>query len=331
MKEIELSVCVRGCPLVCVCRSVPQDSHTLLLSFMICNTPPDKTPPSLTDAHISAFQLDGETLHVGWGGFKDKESNVKRFQACIGSTPGGEDIVECENVELDQLKTFTFSNFTGLDGVFLYASVFAENGEELESMLAARIEIDDSAPEVRSVLVERAYDGAFVDTPLLKHNDTRGLQFMVQVVEPNSELHVVTEVVEYAIGLGPDSYQDACEWTEVVQNFTANPWALVSVSDLELQFRVKYYIHIRTGNTVGTCFAWGCGVLWQARCALLTTRVPPQDAKRSTPPTPCCTSTRHCRSQSLWRSRTAAASCWSTRSSGWRPASTPNTPPRTGW
>ena len=91
------------------------------------------------------------------------------------------------------------------------------------------------------------------------------------MVEPSPEAAVTVGVVEYAIGLGPDSYQDACEWTEILHNFNEPvveegeeavvvvledgelgvSWAEVAVSGLQLVPNVQYYIHIRTTNTIG--------------------------------------------------------------------------------
>ena len=48
-------------------------------SFVICNFPPDSSPPELGDAVLNAQQLDSETVMATWGGFRDEESEVKGY------------------------------------------------------------------------------------------------------------------------------------------------------------------------------------------------------------------------------------------------------------
>ena len=220
--------------------------------FVICNTPPDSTPPETVDAFITATQTDAETLSVAYGGFRDEESNVKGFTACLGTTPGGQEIAECRDVELDKTVVFPFLELAGEDGRMYYASVLARNGEGLESLLTDRIVIDDSGPVISRLDILREHDNVFTFDPLIKHSDMQAIRMAVRIVEDNPEEHIQIAVVETAVGLGPDSYQDAAEWTEVLQDFNTNGGSAdFSISGLLLQHAVQYYVHVRTTNTIG--------------------------------------------------------------------------------
>lgn len=221
--------------------------------FVICSAPPDSSPPDITNAKVEAVQTDPETIMVSWGGFRDKQSNVHGYSVCLGFTPGGNEVAECEDVELDKEYTFSFLNITNMDDVSVYATVMASNGEELESAASTRLVIDDSGPEVPLVEVFRLHDEVFSDDALILHSDTDSLTLRVTAVEPNPEPNVQVSMVEVAIGLGPDSYQDVAEWVETVADFADDEAAVVelTISGLQMQHEVEYYLHVRTTNTLG--------------------------------------------------------------------------------
>ena len=220
--------------------------------FVICNQPPDSTPPIATDAYVKAKQIDAESVHVSWGGFRDEESNVKGYTACLGTSPGAQDISACQFVELDKSILFTLLPLADKDWWVLYASVLARNGEGLETLLVDRFTVDDSAPIIVDILMFRAHDGNFTRDPLIKHSDTQSLRALIGVVEPNPEEHIAVSVVEVAVGLSPLSFQDAADWTEVLQDFNSNHgYADVTISGLTLQHGVEYYVHVRSTNTIG--------------------------------------------------------------------------------
>jgi len=199
---------------------------------------------------VTAVQLDAETIQVNWGGFRDPESTVKAYTVCLGTTPGAQDFAECMFVELDEEYVFDFVDIIDQDGVVVYASVFAENGEGLESIKSAKLTLDDSAPEVTKFHLLREWDNRYVSQPLLKHSDTTGVAMRLKVREFNPSVNVT--IVEIAIGLGPESFQDAMEWTEVLHDFNTDPtYAKISYTGLAFQHGVEYYIHVRTANTIG--------------------------------------------------------------------------------
>lgn len=185
--------------------------------FVECNTPPDSTPPIATDAFVQAVQIDSETVMASWGGFLDEESNIKGYTACIGTTPGGQDVAECQDMELDQSFKFTMLPLDGMDDESLFVSVLVRNGETLETLLSDRLVVDDSGPEVAFAMLHRQHDDTFVDVPLMKHGVPHEIRLLLRVKEPNPEKNIVVKVVEVAVGLGPASYQDAAEWAEVLQ------------------------------------------------------------------------------------------------------------------
>lgn len=241
--------------------------------FVVCNLPPDRTPPVKEDAFVSATQTDPETISVAYGGFRDPESKVGVCEAvvvptltcwrrawpqvtgytvCIGSTPGAQDIGACQFRELDKSALFNLLPLQGKDGTLAFVSVLARNGEGLESLVADRLEIDDSAPVVTSLEVHRSHDDVFVSDPLIKHSDVQALKLRISVEEPNREPNVVVKMVEVAVGLGPDSYQDAAEWTEVTQDFNTNKEpATVVISGLNMTHGVTYFVHARTTSSIG--------------------------------------------------------------------------------
>lgn len=219
---------------------------------MICNTPPDSTPPVTAQAFVEATQTDPETITISWGGFFDDESNVKGYTVCIGTSPGGQEVAQCENAERDKSRTFSFLDLPGRDGESVYASVLARNGEELESLLTDRLVVDDSGPVVRALHILREHDDKYVNEELIKHGDFQQIKAALTVVEDNPEDAINIAMVEVAVGLGPDSYQDAATWTEVLQDFNTNSgFAEIIVPGLELQHQVEYYVHVRCTNSIG--------------------------------------------------------------------------------
>ena len=220
--------------------------------FSICNTPPDSSPPFIGDAFVKAQQTDPETIQVNWGGFRDEESNVHGYTLCIGSSPGAQDVAACQNMELDTSGTIDMLDLEGKDGVKVFASVFAKNGEGLESILTDRLTLDDSAPVVTTLKVMRMHDGRFVDEPLIKHSDTLQVLLLLAVEETSNEENVNIAMVETAVGLAQDSYQDAAMWSEVPTDFNTNFFPVqVEISELRMQHGVEYFVHVRTTNTIG--------------------------------------------------------------------------------
>ena len=191
-------------------------------------------------------------ISASWGGFLDEESNVHGYTACVGTAPGNQELADCIDMELDKSVIFPFLDLPGRDGQTIYVSVLARNGEGLESLVADRLVVDDSAPVTTSIKMFRNHDRRFVEDPLIKHGDLLSLRMRVRVVEDNPEDHITVSMVETAVGLGPDSYQDAAEWTEVLQDFNTNTGqADFTVSGLALQHGVQYYVHVRTTNSIG--------------------------------------------------------------------------------
>jgi len=219
--------------------------------FVICNTPPDSTPPEKADAVVTGTQIDPETFLVSWGGFYDEESNIKSYTACLGTTPGGQDVVACVNTERDQSAMFRMVDVSKLDGKKIYANVLAKNGEGLETLVSDRITVDNSAPVIGTINLLRQWDRRYTVDPLMKHGDPQSVQVSVRISESNPEKHIRIATVEAAVGLGPSSFQDAAEWTEVLTDFNESPSSQFSLSGLILQHAVEYYLHIRTTNSIG--------------------------------------------------------------------------------
>lgn len=221
-------------------------------SFVICNLPPDDTPPHIDGATATAIQTSASTLEATWGGFADPESNVKNYSICIGSTPGASDIVGCAPIGEDKGFTFENANFTTWDGVTAYVHVAGANGEGLESSISIPFEVDDSPPAVTDFKLYREWDDRYVDEPVVKQSDTTAVRFQLLVEEPNSAPNVFTKIVEVALGAGPGSYQSAHQWTEVLQDWSDNPQlATVVFSGLQLQHGAYYYVHVRTTSSIG--------------------------------------------------------------------------------
>ena len=222
------------------------------LVFAICNFPPDSTPPVLADAFVDGQQTDAETMAVSWGGARDAESNVHGYTACIGTQPGGQDIAACQDAELDRSLQFNLLEFAGKDQWVVFVAVLVRNGEELESVLIDRVVIDDSGPTVVDFMTRRYHDGAYVDEPIVKHSEVRSIELLLSVVEENPEENVQVSMVETAVGLGPESYQDAAEWSEVTAEWAKKGYFVpVPITGLDLQHGVEYYVHVRTTNTIG--------------------------------------------------------------------------------
>ena len=221
--------------------------------FTICSAPPDRTPPDTTDAFVSAKQTTVESIYAEWGGFFDEESNVKGYVACVGKAPGFQDVAKCMDLGLDQSKTFDRLGLEGLDGVKVYVSVFARNGEGLMSTVVDALVLDDSGPEVTLFEVQQYYDGSFTDKWLMKHGEPSSLTIRAFIEEPNPEETTVVETVEVAVGTGPFIYDNVAAWHELLFDFNAPDAEPVvhTISELALQHRVAYWIHIRTTNTVG--------------------------------------------------------------------------------
>lgn len=201
---------------------------------------------------VTAQQIDGETMAVAWGGFRDRESNIHGFTTCIGTQPGGQDIAECVDLDKDQRKQFNGLSLGGRDRQSFYVSVMCRNGEGLESVVVDRVVIDDSGPEVMHFLMYRRHDNAYVSDPLIKSSDVKDIRMKIQVVEDNPEQTVTVALVETAVGLGPSSYQDAAAWSEVTIDWARSaPLAEIAITGLDLRHGSQYYVHVRTTNTVG--------------------------------------------------------------------------------
>ena len=220
--------------------------------FQICTDGPDSTPPDIQDAFVSAKQTDAETIAVSWGGFVDKESGIKGYTSCIGSSPGSQDIAACVDAQLDQSMVFSLLQLDGLDGATAFVSVFARNRELIEAVLVDSLVIDDSGPAVVEWTVLREFDGTFVDEPVVKTSNRHSVSMRLHVTEDNPEEHIRVALVETAIGLGPLSFQDAAAWSELTVDWASKPRMMeTSISGLELQHGALYYLHVRTTNTLG--------------------------------------------------------------------------------
>ena len=170
----------------------------------------------------------------------------------MGTQPGGQDLAECVDMELDQSKQFNLLGLGGRDRQNIFVTVLCRNGEGLESVLVNRIVVDDSGPEVLSWYVLRHYDNAWVSEPLVKSSATRDIRMKVQVHEDNPMDNVRVALVETAVGLGPTSYQDAAQWSELTVDWARHaPLIDVAVTGLDLKHGSQYYLHVRTTNTVG--------------------------------------------------------------------------------
>ena len=53
---------------------------------------------------------DPPTLSATWRGFSDLGSGMSSYLACVGTTPGGQDVVPCVNCGLATFKRFTISS-----------------------------------------------------------------------------------------------------------------------------------------------------------------------------------------------------------------------------
>ena len=60
----------------------------------------------LVDINFVSVVKD-RTLGATWRGFSDLGSGIASYRVCVGTTPGGEDVVPCINVGLATQHKFT--------------------------------------------------------------------------------------------------------------------------------------------------------------------------------------------------------------------------------
>lgn len=188
-----------------------------------------------------------------WGGFYDFESNIKNYTLCVGTGAYMDDVVECERLGLDQSKLLTQVDMDvfGEDGN-VYFTVYAENGEGAESAVWLGLDTTLRGPDVVDWAVKRAKDGMLTSQAVNKQGDPHSITFAIGTFPQTPDISDVA-MVEVAIGLGPRSYQDAQEWTELpfpLQDTSGELWEY-TLANLTLQHGVEYYIHIRATNDLG--------------------------------------------------------------------------------
>ncbi|XP_002736788.1 uncharacterized protein LOC100378079, partial [Saccoglossus kowalevskii] len=97
--------------------------------------------------HDAEYQNITDTISASWHGFSDLQSYISHYLWCVGSSPGAEDIVACENVglQLSASKSAVLSN-----GQKCFSQVTAIDVAGLHSVAAVSngVVIDDTAPNV---------------------------------------------------------------------------------------------------------------------------------------------------------------------------------------
>lgn len=227
--------------------------------FTICSMGPDTTPPLTADAFVEGRQIDSESVVVHWGGFRDPESKVRGYTVCLGSSPGYQNLALCTTVGKAYSHLFTGLNINEcIDGQTFYASVFAANGESLESLLSDSMVIDYSGPEVRDVQFKQEWEGGGWTSGsdrLYFHGHETRLSFRFWVEERATERYITPKVIEWSLGASNSTYTDVVDWTEIgqtrqLERGAFGPYYATAVG-VHLKHQHVYYLHFKTTNNLG--------------------------------------------------------------------------------
>ncbi|KAK2161993.1 hypothetical protein NP493_1549g00025 [Ridgeia piscesae] len=78
------------------------------------------------------YSSDNRTVSAWWRGFSDDESYIDHYDWCVGTAPGKQDVVTCQDVGLHTRSTAELSSIVS-SGTKLYSTVYAINGAGLKS------------------------------------------------------------------------------------------------------------------------------------------------------------------------------------------------------
>ncbi|XP_070573739.1 uncharacterized protein [Ptychodera flava] len=123
--------------------------------FMIDTAPPEVgVVHDGLGIHDSGYQNSSNIVAASWHGFSDLQSSIHHYMWCVGTTPGAEDILSCENVGL-RLSMVTSTEYSFDSGQSYYSKVTAVDAAGLQSepSFSNGITVDTTAPEaVETVL-----------------------------------------------------------------------------------------------------------------------------------------------------------------------------------
>ena len=165
--------------------------------FTICNRPADITPPE--GGFVEAAQVDASSLTLNWGGFEEPDGEVESYTVCVGTSPGSQSILECQDEGTG--TSATYNDLVFPDGGKVYATVIAVNAEGLETGKSAVIQADASAPEVVNIQVRRTLDDKWASGDWTYHNDPQIIAARFQVRENVKTSNI--SMVQYCIGTTP--------------------------------------------------------------------------------------------------------------------------------
>jgi len=251
-----MSVCAAIGPItlfvaeVCCCSFHLRSPAFGVYRFIYCPFPKDSSPPDVSAAFVSAVQTDVETFAVSWGGFYDPESNVKGYTLCAGTSAGAQDVATCREVDKDKSRLLTQLDYTSADGnTLVYFTVYAENGEYLESSVSTSSVWSVELPLVSDWAVRNPKDESWTSQGIIKQGDPHSIRVAIGAI--TSQRSVV--MVEIAVGHGPASYQDAQVWTELPFPYDRTEGELweYTLSGLNLEHGQEYYVHIRVTDDEG--------------------------------------------------------------------------------
>ncbi|XP_070573756.1 uncharacterized protein [Ptychodera flava] len=141
--------------------SVGLESITSSDGFVVDTTPPEVgVVNDGLGIHDSGYQNSSTIVAASWHGFSDLQSSVHHYMWCVGTTPGAEDILLCEDVGL-RLSMATAIEGSLSIGQSYFSKVLAVDAAGLQSQPAISngMTVDTTAPE--------AEESAIIDTNLI--------------------------------------------------------------------------------------------------------------------------------------------------------------------
>jgi hypothetical protein len=205
-------------------------SYSVVWWFSVDTTPPE-APYSVSDGLGNDIAYTGSTttLSAHWDSAGDPESGIKAYWYAIGTTPGGNDVL---NFTDNGIRTaVTVSGLTLTQGTTYYFSVKAENGAEVFSQVVSSNgqTIDITAPTAPLVKDEGDYTNL-------------NTELTAQWFSTDQESGIIEN--KYALGTTAGA-TDVVNWTSIGGANT------ITHSDLNLTEGQTYFFSVKSMNNVG--------------------------------------------------------------------------------
>jgi hypothetical protein len=192
-----------------------------ILLFTISSGPYDTTPPKQGVIDSVTAQAGADAVVIKHDGFTDPDSDIDRYEAAVGLTPGGTDIFDFTNIRRSQnypitgvLNAATGASRVPGDCTPVFITIRAYNGELQMTQVSSNVTLwDNSPPQVSDLRIMRSLDNMWSrDTCALTAPDgsctrlvtqiftstTDSVAARFQVLEPCGPVNI-TQVL-YAIG-----------------------------------------------------------------------------------------------------------------------------------